>query len=128
MAGCSVAYSRSMEKLGEDLQTIRPTIIISVPRIFEKVYAKVRNQLQQKNSLARWLFQLTLDTGWHHFEASQGRADASLIREKLFWPLLQGMVAAKVVGRLGGRIRFAVSGGAPCRRLFPGFSSVSDSP
>lgn len=113
MAGSSVAYTRSMEDLGEDLRTIRPTIIISVPRIFEKVYAKVRHQLQQKSSFAQWLFQLTLDTGWHHFETSQGRASSSAFRENLLWPLLQHIAAAKILDRLGGRIRFAVSGGAP---------------
>lgn len=113
MAGSSIAYTRSMEDLGEDLRTIRPTIIISVPRIFEKVYAKVRHQLQQKSSFAQWLFQLTLDTGWHHFETSQGRASSSTFRENLLWPLLQRIAAAKILDRLGGRIRFAVSGGAP---------------
>ncbi len=113
MAGSSVAYARSMEDLGEDLRTIRPTIIISVPRIFEKVYAKVRHQLQQKSSFAQWLFQLTLDTGRHHFETSQGRASSSVFRENLLWPLLQRIAAAKILDRLGGRIRFAVSGGAP---------------
>ncbi len=113
MAGCSVAYSRSMEDLAEDLRTIQPTIIISVPRIFEKVYAKVQNQLQQKSSFAKWLFQLTLDTGWRHFEASQGRASSSSLRKTMLWPLLQRIAAAKVVDRLGGRIRLAVSGGAP---------------
>lgn len=113
MAGSSVAYTRSMEDMGEDLRTIRPTIIISVPRIFEKVYAKVRKQLQQKSGLARWLFQLTLDTGWRHFEISQGRNSASPFQEQLLWPLLQRIVAAKILDRLGGRIRLAVSGGAP---------------
>ncbi len=113
MAGSSVAYTRSMEEMGEDLRSIRPTIIISVPRIFEKVYAKVRKQLQQKSGFARWLFQLTLDNGWRHFEASQGRDLASPLREQLLWPLLQRIVAAKILNRLGGRIRLAVSGGAP---------------
>lgn len=113
MAGCSVAYTRSIKKLGEDLRTIRPTIIISVPRIFEKVYIKIRNKLQQKSGLAKWLFKLTLDIGWHHFGASQGRAPAPAFWEKLLQPLLQKMVAAKILDRLGGRIRLAVSGGAP---------------
>lgn len=113
MAGSSVAYCRSMEELGEDLRTIRPTIIISVPRIFEKVYAKVRNKLQQKSSFAQWLFQLTLETGWRHFETSQGRASTSAFRENVLWPLLQRIAAAKILDRLGGRIRLAVSGGAP---------------
>ncbi len=113
MAGSSVAYCRSMEELGEDLRTIRPTIIISVPRVFEKVYAKVRNQLRQKSRFAQWLFQLTIDTGWHHFETTQGRASSSLFKNKLLWPLLQSIAANKILDRLGGRIRLAVSGGAP---------------
>ncbi len=113
MAGCSVAYTRSIKKLGEDLRTIRPTIIISVPRIFEKVYNKIRNKLQQKSGLAKWLFEITLDIGWHHFEATQRRAPALTFGEKLLLPLLQRMVAAKILNRLGGKIRLAVSGGAP---------------
>ncbi|MBU1232735.1 MAG: AMP-dependent synthetase/ligase [Proteobacteria bacterium] len=121
MAGCSVAYTRSMEKLAEDLQTIHPTIIISVPRIFEKIYAKVRKQLQHRNIVAHWLFQLTLDTGWRHFETAQGRAPASTFREYLLWPLLQRVVAAKILDRLGGRIRFAVSGGAPLQEAVSRF-------
>ncbi len=80
MAGCSVAYTRSIEDLGEDLRTIRPTVIISVPRIFEKVYIKIRNKLQQKSGLAKWMFELTLDIGWNHFEATQGRAPAPVAK------------------------------------------------
>lgn len=113
MAGCSVAYSRSIEDLAEDLLTIRPTIIISVPRIFEKVCAKIRKQVQRKHPFSRRLFQLTLDTGWHRFEVSQGRASFSPLKDRLLWPLLRRVVAAKVLDRLGGRIRLAVSGGAP---------------
>ena len=113
MAGSSIAYSRSMEELGEDLRTIHPTIIISVPRIFEKVYAKIQNQLQQKSSFAQWLFRLTLETGWRHFETAQGRASTAAFRDNLLWPLLQRIAATKILDRLGGRIRVAVSGGAP---------------
>jgi len=113
MAGCSVAYSRSMELLAEDLQVIRPTILISVPRIFEKVYAKIHRQLESKSFLARGLFSLTLWAGWRHFESTQGRARKSLVIEKLLYPLLHQLVARKILERLGGRISLAVSGGAP---------------
>jgi long-chain acyl-CoA synthetase len=121
MVGSSVAYCRSMDALGEDLGTIRPTIIISVPRIFEKVYTKVQNQLQEKSSFAKWLFQLTLETGWYHFETAQGRAAPSAFRENLLWPLLQRIAAAKILDRLGGRIRLAVSGGAPLQETVSKF-------
>lgn len=113
MAGCSVAYSRSMEQLAEDLRTVRPTILISVPRIYEKVYAQVRRQLDTRPFLVQRLFALTLWAGWRHFEAIQGRDQSSLAIEKLLHPLLHHLVARKILDRLGGRIRLAVSGGAP---------------
>jgi len=113
MVGCSVAYSRSMEQLAEDLRIMRPTILISVPRVYEKIYARVRLQLHDKSPLARGLFALTLAVGWRQFEASQGRGRASFVLDRLLWPLLHRLVARKVLDRLGGRVRFAVSGGAP---------------
>lgn len=113
MAGCSVAYSRSMEQLAEDLRIMQPTILISVPRIYEKIYARVRQQLHGKSPLARGLFDLTLAAGWRRFETSQGRGGASFMLDRLLWPLLHRLVARKVLDRLGGRVRFAVSGGAP---------------
>ena len=113
MAGCSVAYSRSMEQLADDLQAMQPTILISVPRIYEKIYARVHEQLRDKPFLARRLFALALAIGWRRFQWSQGRQPQPPPVHRLLWPLLNRLVAAKITGRLGGRIRFAVSGGAP---------------
>ncbi len=113
MAGCSIAYCRSLEHLAEDLQTVRPTILISVPRIYEKVYAKVRRQLDAKPLLLRALFALTLWAGWRHFQYTQGRAQKSFVIEKWLHPLLHHLVARKILDRFGGRMRLAVSGGAP---------------
>ncbi len=112
MTGSSVAYTRSMQDLVEDMLTIRPTIIISVPRIYERIYAKVIKQLEQKGELTRKLFQLTLDIGWQRFQSSQGRCSFST-RQRILWPVLKLLVANKIINKLGGRIRLAVSGGAP---------------
>ena len=112
MTGSSVAYTRSMQDLAEDMLTIRPTIIISVPRIYERIYAKVIKQLEQKGGLARKLFQFTLDIGWQHFQASQDRGSFSTW-QRILWPVLKHLVADKIINKLGGRIRLAVSGGAP---------------
>ena len=110
MTGSTVAFARSIPQLAEDLQTIRPTILISVPRIYERMYAAIRAKLDEGSPLARWLFQLAVETGWARFEQEQGRGPwkASF----LLWPLLQKLVAQKVLDRLGGRLRVAVSGGA----------------
>ncbi|WP_127478543.1 AMP-dependent synthetase/ligase [Sulfurivermis fontis] len=110
MAGCGVAYARSVQQLAEDLQTQRPTILIAVPRVFERVYARIQDGLTQRPPLARALFHATLAVGWRRFLWRQGRSGWSW--QLLFWPLLHRLVARKVTARLGGRLRLAVSGGA----------------
>ncbi len=111
MAGAAVAFSRSVAQLGDDLMTVRPTAIIAVPRIFEKVYGRIRDQLKKKPPFARRLFDLAVEVGWSRFEYRQGRAGWS--PRLLLWPLLERLVARNVVAKLGGRLRLAVSGGAP---------------
>lgn len=62
--GSCVAYARSLKELAEDLGVVRPSVLIAVPRIFEGVYAKVRQQLREKGPLARLLFGWTVAIGW----------------------------------------------------------------
>lgn len=111
LAGVPVAFARSIDQLAEDLLEIRPTILISVPRIFERVHSKIMAQLQQAPPLKRRLFELAVSTGWTRFEYQQGRGEWKPIL--LLWPLFKALVAGKVQQKLGGRLRFAVSGGAP---------------
>jgi len=110
MAGSTVAYARSIPQLAEDLQQIRPTILIAVPRIFERVFARVQGQLEKQSGTARTLFHMTTQVGWHRFERQQRRAGWR--PQLLLWPVLKKLVAAKVTAKLGGQLRLAVSGGA----------------
>jgi len=55
-----------------DLTTLSPTALISVPRIYEQVYAKIQNQLEKKSALAQKLFTLTVEVGGRRFEYRQG--------------------------------------------------------
>jgi len=108
--GTTVAHSRAIPLLGEDLVALRPTILISVPRIFERVYGKIMQKLAGEPVTRQRLFQAAVDIGWAHFLYRQGRGPwrpAFLIR-----PLLDALVGRKVRARLGGRMRFAVCGGA----------------
>ncbi len=109
-AGSCIAYSRSVAQLAEDLQQIRPTLMISVPRIFERVYGKIMTKLAEDPPIARKLFTLAVNIGWQHFEYKQNRSPWS--PALLLWPLLERLVASKVQAKLGGRLRFTVSGGA----------------
>ena len=122
MVGMTIAYARSTAQLAEDLLIIRPTALVSVPRIYERVYAKVMAGLEQKGEKAKRLFDLAVDVGWKRFSYQQGRAGWS--PALLLWPLLERLVAKKITDRLGGRLRVAVSGGAalvaPISRAFIG--------
>ncbi|NOY63767.1 MAG: long-chain fatty acid--CoA ligase [Gammaproteobacteria bacterium] len=110
MLGAQVAYARSIPQLGEDLLSVRPTAMVSVPRIYEKVYGKIQAGLKEKSAVAQKLFAMTQTVGWSRFEYEQKRGpwSASL----LLWPLLNKVVASKVLEKLGGRLRVAICGGA----------------
>ncbi|MGD8910583.1 MAG: long-chain fatty acid--CoA ligase [Chromatiales bacterium] len=110
MAGSTVGFARSIPQLAEDLQYIKPTVIIAVPRIFERVYARVQEQMKNKSPIARLLFRLTLDIGFKEFERRMGRRGWS--PGLLIHPLLRRLVSGKILDKLGGRLRVAVSGGA----------------
>jgi len=110
MAGAQVNFARSIPQLGEDLQNIKPTILVSVPRIFERVYGKIMDGLKVKSPLANKLFKLTVHVGWERFEYLHQRRSWSPLF--LFWPVLNKIVASKVMEKLGGRVRVAICGGA----------------
>jgi long-chain acyl-CoA synthetase len=110
MTGSPVAYSRGIPQLAEDLQAIRPTLLISVPRIYERVYGRIRAALDEGSPLKKKLFLLAVDVGYARFEHAQGRGQWKL--SFLLWPVLNALVAKKILARLGGRMRAAISGGA----------------
>jgi long-chain acyl-CoA synthetase len=111
MTGATVAFARSVPQLAEDLLAIRPTVLISVPRIYERVYNKIMAGLAEKPPFATRLFRLAVDTGWRRFLRRQGHG--GWYATFLLWPLLDKLVASKIMARLGGRLRLAAAGGAP---------------
>jgi long-chain acyl-CoA synthetase len=111
LAGISVAYARAISTLAEDLVTIKPTLLISVPRIYERVNSAIKAKLAEGPASKRKLFERAVDIGWHRFERSQGRRAWS--PKLLLWPILKLLVARKVLEKMGGRLREAMSGGAP---------------
>ena len=110
MTGATVAFARSIPLLSEDLQSIRPTMLISVPRIYERVYGAIKIKLEEGSPLKRMLFHLAVETGWARFEHEQGRGPWKV--SFLLWAILQKLVAKKILDKLGGRMRVAISGGA----------------
>ena len=110
MCGATIAYARSIQLLQEDLLSVRPTILVSVPRIYERVYAGIRAKLAEGSILSRWLFNLAVNIGYDRFESQQKRGPKRI--SHLLWPILDKLVASKVMSKLGGRLRQVTSGGA----------------
>ena len=104
-AGAQTVYARSITLLADDIREQRPTILISVPRIFERIYSKMQDAMAP-GSPKRKLFEKATEVGWRRF-----RGEASFT-DKLLWPVLKTLVAKKLYRRLGGRLRMIVVGGA----------------
>ncbi|MDH5631473.1 MAG: long-chain fatty acid--CoA ligase [Gammaproteobacteria bacterium] len=104
--GAPVTFARSVLDLAEDMVTQKPTIMVCVPRIFERVYGKVQEGLAT-SALKPKLFNAAVAMGWRKFRQQRRWYDY------LFYPLLDVLVGKKLRGRLGGRIRYILLGGAP---------------
>lgn len=110
MAGAKVSYARSVQTLAEDFQTIKPSIIATVPRIFERFYDKMQQRLSKQSIVARTLFRLAVHVGWKNFQFKQKTAWFNPII--ILNPLLHKIIGVKIHQLLGGNLRIAASGGA----------------
>ena len=110
-AGAETVFARSVPQLAEDLAAQQPTILVCVPRVYERVYGRIMERLSTQSGFANALFRKAVEVGWSRFEHAQGRG--SWRPAHLLWPLLDRLVAAKLRARLGGRLRIAASGSAP---------------
>jgi len=111
MGGCTIAFARSAQSLPEDLITVRPTAMLGVPLLFERMSAAVRTKVAA-SAVKRNLLRMAVAVGWRRFVATQHRAKAGPA-VRLLWPVLKRFVARPVLAAFGGRLRVAISGGAP---------------
>lgn len=110
--GRTIAYARSLETLGEDFAAVRPRFALVVPRLLEKVHAKVLTAVASSSAPARALFRAALATGTERsrlLEAHEAIPPLLALRYALF----DRLVFRKIRARLGGRIEILVCGGAP---------------
>ena len=110
--GSTVAYVHSIETLSEDLARLRPTILLAVPRLFERVHDKARTQAGA-SAMGRWLLQRTVKSGWARHLASLGGRRGLPLADRVFWALAGHRVARRIRAGFGGRLRMVLSGGAP---------------
>jgi len=110
--GCSIGYAESVETVAQNLLEIKPHIMVSVPRVFEKIYAKIMDNVLASSGLKRKIFFWALRVGkaWGALKISGKDIPASLRFKRT---LAHKLVFSKIIARTGGRVRFFVSGGAP---------------
>ncbi len=113
MAGSTVGFARSLKDLSQDIGIIRPTLLIAVPQIYEGIRTKIQQRLEEEGRLTRLLTDLTIAIGWERFSVMQKRQGQPRWWHRVAWPVLRLWVADKILTRLGGRLRLAVSGGGP---------------
>jgi len=110
--GAAIYYAESIETVAENLLEVRPTIMISVPRVFDKIYAKVMDNVLEGSALKRKIFFWAIGVGKKY--------GARRIRhQSIPWWLgarrgiAARLVYGKIIEKTGGRVHFFVSGGAP---------------
>ena len=109
--GLKMAIAESIEKVVDNLAEVRPTIFPSVPRVFEKVHARVVSEAE-KSPLKKKIFDWALRVGREVGELKLKKQDIPFSLN-LKYKIAHKLVFSKLHKRLGGRIRFFVSGGAP---------------
>jgi long-chain acyl-CoA synthetase len=112
--GCTVAYAESIDTVRDNLLEIRPTIVTTVPRLFERIYSRIKIQVESSSPARQKIFNWAIETGRKHAELrKQGRGGLVLKGQHA---LADKLVFSKLKDRTGGRIRFFVSGGAALAR------------
>ncbi len=110
--GYLCAFARSIETLSADLQAVRPTLLFSVPRVYENAHRRILTRVESSSPVKQRLFRWAVAVGKRYNDASRrGERRGAWLR--LRHGLADRLVLSKVRQGMGGRLRLALSGGAP---------------
>ncbi|MBI4510135.1 MAG: long-chain fatty acid--CoA ligase [Deltaproteobacteria bacterium] len=110
--GIPGSFARSLDTVAEDMAACRPSIVAAVPRIFEKVYARVHDQAAAGPALRKKIFDWAVKTGLGVSHLRQAHESVPR-RMEIEHALGSKLVFQKLRDRLGGRVRLFITGGAP---------------
>ena len=106
--GAQIYYSEGLEKLASNIEEVRPTIMVVVPRLFEVLRARIIKQVEKQGNVANFLLGRAMSIGAH--EAQRGKLR---LRDRPMNFVLERALRPKIRAKFGGRIKAMVSGGAP---------------
>jgi long-chain acyl-CoA synthetase len=125
--GTPMWFSESLARLPTELKTIRPTLFVAPPRVWERMYASILNELRKRPAFARKLFERALELGMRAARyRTAGQAAPAWMRLPL--KIVGKLVFSKIRERLGGKIRIAASGAAPLARELAEFYAAINMP
>ena len=123
--GATIFYAENMETIADNMIESHPTIVVCVPRVFEKIHAKFMQGIKDAPKIRQNLFNWALEVGRKY-------SKLSVSKQKIgFWLSFKHKVAnkliySKVKARFGGKIKFFVSGGAPLSKDLAEFFAAVD--
>lgn len=126
-AGVTIAYAESIEKVPENMQEVRPHVMMSVPRLYEKIYARVQEKVRHDSFLKRFIFNKAVETGKRYAHEKYTLKVTNPSTEKKF-KRFDKLVYAKLRERTGGRVKFFVSGGAALSKEIEEFFNAVNLP
>jgi long-chain acyl-CoA synthetase len=117
--GATIAYAESVDTVRDNMLEVHPTIITTVPRLFERIYSRVIKQVDAGSPLKRKIFYWGIDVG-HRYAAARRRGSIPVLL-RLQRSIANVLVYSKLRERTGGKMRFFVSGGAALGKEFGEF-------
>jgi long-chain acyl-CoA synthetase len=115
LQGAAIAYAESVEKVPANMAEVRPTVMSSVPRLYEKMYARVHEKVAADPPMRQKIFRWAVGVGREMFRHQVERRTPGLLLRARF-AVADKLVFSKIRERTGGRLRLFVSGGAPLAR------------
>ncbi|GAB4170782.1 MAG: AMP-dependent synthetase/ligase [Calditrichia bacterium] len=108
--GGAVAYAESIETVVDNISEVKPTVIVGVPRFYEKVATRIQHAFREAGGIKRFLAEHALAFGQSWFQKPDFKQK---LKNRLLFNVYNKIVYQKIIQRLGGNIRYLISGGAP---------------
>ncbi|MDZ7263626.1 MAG: long-chain fatty acid--CoA ligase [candidate division KSB1 bacterium] len=109
--GATIHYSQSIDTVIDDIAEAKPSVIVSVPRLYEKIAARVLEQVEHGSALKQKIFYWALAVGRKYHDQRIDGHISFKIRQQ--YKLANKLVFQKIKDKMGGRLRFPIAGGAP---------------